>query len=476
MSRINTNVASLTAQISLSRSQAGLNQTLQRLSTGLKINSGADNPAGLIASEGLKSQLAGISQGIDNSTRATNVIATAEGALQEVSSLLLNIKSLVVEAANSGAVSSDEIAANQLQIDSAVASITRIANTTNFNGLQLLNGNLDYLTSGVNTSVVKSLQISQANFGTNASIPVQVNVLHSAKTAEVTFASSAITNSVTLDVTGVTGVSELHFVSGTTVSAIAVAINRVSDATGVTAHLKTAGNLTSGLVFDSVGYGTANYVSIKARNGSFNVQDSSGSTVDRAVGVDAVATINGALTVGNGLNLTLNSSSLSLNMTLDKTFGAGQTSFAITGGGAKFQIGSAVNSNEQINIGIGSIAASSLGNNDVGFLSDLVTGGTASIISGAAEQASTIIDTVINEVATLRGRLGAFEKNTLDTNVNSLQVALENVTSSNSSIVDADFAAETSNLTRSQVLTQAGTSVLSTANSTPQSVLKLLGS
>src|ERR1700759_1699932 len=111
MARINTNVASLYAQQGLANSQKAENATLQRLSTGLRINSGADDPAGLIASEGLKSEIAGINQAIDNSSRATNVISTAEGALSEVGSLLLNIKSLVVQAANTGAMSPDEIAA-----------------------------------------------------------------------------------------------------------------------------------------------------------------------------------------------------------------------------------------------------------------------------------------------------------------------------------------------------------------------------
>src|SRR3569623_1737723 len=176
MARINTNVASLTAQRGLQKSQKNLNDTLQHLSTGLRINSGADDPAGLIASEGLRSEIAGINQAIDNSSRASNVISTAEGSLNEVASLLLNIKSLVVQAANTGALSSDEIAANQLQVDSAVQSITRIANTTTFAGLKLINGSLDYITSGVATSSIKSLQISQANFGTNTNIPVNVNV------------------------------------------------------------------------------------------------------------------------------------------------------------------------------------------------------------------------------------------------------------------------------------------------------------
>src|SRR4029078_10299301 len=155
MARINTNVASLTAQRGLAKSQRTMNDTLQRLSSGLRINPGADDPAGLIASEGLRSEISGITQAIDNSQRASNVISTTEGALSEVASLLLNIKSLVVQAANSGALSGDEIAATQLEVDSAVQSITRISNTTTFAGLKLINGSLDYLTSGVNTGEIK---------------------------------------------------------------------------------------------------------------------------------------------------------------------------------------------------------------------------------------------------------------------------------------------------------------------------------
>src|SRR6478672_4621321 len=210
MARINTNVASLTAQRGLGRSQKTLNDTLQRLSSGLRINRGADDPAGLIASEGLRSEISGISQAIDNSSRASNVIATTEGALSEVASLLLNIKSLVVQAANSGALSPDEVAANQLQVDSAVESITRISNTTTFAGLKLINGSLDYITSGVDNTVVKGLDISQASFGTRPNIPVQVNVITSAKTAQLDFTASAVVSAVTPEVAGNDGVQTLQ--------------------------------------------------------------------------------------------------------------------------------------------------------------------------------------------------------------------------------------------------------------------------
>ena len=474
MARINTNVASLTAQRGLGKSQRLLNDTLQRLSSGLRINRGADDPAGLIASEGLRSEISGINQAIDNSSRASNVISTMEGALSEVASLLLNIKDLVVEAANSGALSPEEIQANQLQVDSAVESITRISNTTTFAGLHLLDGSLDYITSGVAGSAVQALHSHQANFGTNATIPVEIEVITSATTAELQFQTSSIANSVTLEIKGTDGVEVLTFLSATTASAIAFAVNRISDATGVAASYINDSNANSGIAFKSIGYGSKSYVSVTAQSGDFSTVDADDNSRTRATGRDAVATINGALTVGEGLNVQLNTTGLDMQLKLSEDFGAGSTSFTITGGGALFQLGPQVASNQQVNIGVQSVAASKLGDADVGFLNDIVTGGTSTLVGGKAQAASKIIERAIRQVAVMRGRLGAFERNTLETNINSLSITLENVTASESTIRDADFARETSALTRAQILTQAGTSVLATANTTPQSVLSLL--
>jgi flagellin len=475
MSSINTNVASLTAQTSLAQSNLSLNTSLQRLSTGLKINSGADDPAGLIASEGLKSEIAGINQAINNSTAATNVISTADAALGQVSNLLLDIKGLLVQSANSGALTPDQLAANQLQIDSAVQSITRISNTTTFAGLNLLNGSLNYVTSGVNNSAIQGLQIDQASFGQASTIPVQVNVITSAKPAELQFQASSITKSTTLNIAGASGTTTLSFTSGSTASSIAFAVNRVSDTTGVTATLINSANPQSGIAFKSTDDGSQQFVSVSALSGgAFATENTAGSQVGRATGVDAVATVNGALTVGNGRDLHVDNASLDLSLTLGKNFGVGETTFEITGGGALFQLGSTVRSNEQVDIGIQSVAASALGDQETGYLSDLVTGGSATVTGGQAEPAERIIELAISQVSDLRGKLGAFESNTLSTNVNSLNAALENVTSSESTITDTNFAAETANLTRAQILVQAGTSVLATANSTPKNILSLL--
>ncbi len=170
----------------------------------------------------------------------------------------------------------------------------------------------------------------------------------------------------------------------------------------------------------------------------------------------------------------VNATPLNLALTLDESFGVGSTNFTIVSGGALFQLGPRVDTNQQTNLAIQSIAASRLGNGAVGYLSEIAEGGGKSLIDDRAGEASLIVQEAIRQISVLRGRLGAFEKNTLQTNMNSLSITKENLTASESSIRDTDFAAETSRLTRNQILISAGTSVLAMANSTPQSVLSLL--
>jgi len=485
MSRINTNVSALVAQHNLTRANGDLQVRLQRLSTGLQINRGADNPAGLIVSERLRSEIAGITQAIDNAERASNVIATTEGALAEISTLLTSIKGLVVQAANTGAFSEDEIQANQLQIDSAVESITRISNTASFAGLKLLNGSLDYKSSGINPTQIQDAKIFGANFGTQNYIPVNVEVLNSAETASLfvsgntTGAAGQLLSSVSFEVTGNKGVEVFSFVSGTSLSAVVFAVNQVKDAIGVSASLRNASDQTSGFVLTSTQFGSDAFVSVrKLSDGAFfqTYNQQGGSAITRDAGEDVLALVNGNLALGDGTKLTLHSSTLNLELSL--TQAAAQTlstySFSVTGGGANYQVGPSVNTSQQVGFGIQSVAASHLGTEAVGFLSSVITGGANSLVAGQAQDASTIIDASIDQISLLRGRLGAFERNTLQTAVNSQQIALENLTASESSIRDADFASETSKLTRAQILVNAGTSTLALANSSAQSVLRLL--
>ena len=154
MARINSNIPSLVAQEKLNRSQREMGVRLERLSSGLKINRGKDDPAGLIISERIRSNIRGIENGVKNAERASAMLSTTEAALSEVNDLLNSIRGLMVESANTGGNSKAERDANQLQIDSAIESITRISNTASFGSLKLLNGSLDYTLSGVRTSAV----------------------------------------------------------------------------------------------------------------------------------------------------------------------------------------------------------------------------------------------------------------------------------------------------------------------------------
>jgi flagellin len=467
MSRINTNISSLQAMRAMGVNQGDLATRLQRLSTGLRINTGKDDPAGLIASETLRSEITGIGKAVDNTNRASNVINVAEGALNEVSSLLNELQSLTLEAANTGALSKEEIGANQLQLDQILNSVNRIANTTSFNGIKLLDGSLDYTTSGVSGSAVAGVRINSARLPDNGTTNVVVQVTGSAQLGTITVTGSAVTSATTIEVAGNIGSEQLSFAAGANVSAIAAAVNDLTAATGVSATV-TSGTLS----FNSVGYGSSQFVTVRTISGTLTT---SGTT---DYGQDATVQINGADANVDGKVAALRTSSLDIEIDLSSlaaTTPGTATNFAITGGGAKFQIGSKVERNGQISVGIQGVATTRLGNDTLGYLSSLGTGEPNSLVDGNTTAAQKIIDTSIRQVANIRGRLGALQKYVLETNVNSLGVALENVTASESAIRDADFAKETAALTRAQILVQANTSVLSQANSNPQNVLSLLG-
>jgi flagellin len=480
MSTINTNIPSLVAQRSLRQSQMDLGVSLQRLSSGLKINRGADDPAGLIVSERLRSEVAASAQAIRNSQRAINVIATTEGSLNEVSALLTDIQAKLVEAANTGAFSDEERDANQLQIDDAISSIARIANTTTFAGRKLLDGSLDYVLSGVDTTMLADVAVLGANFGSRDYIPVEVDVSVSAQRAQLTFPAPSINSPVIIDLQGPDGIVTLSFPASATSVDIITAVNAESDATGVRASAAGYSGVppvASGVVFQSMGFGSREFVSITelSEPPTFAVYDRDGGQVNRAVGVDAEGTINGAPTIGDGLTLKLSSSLLDIEVTVDENFGDSETDFAITAGGALFQLGPEVNTNQQENIGVKSMQPNKLGNRLVGFLSSLQSGQANDLRSENFKAASDIVGLVIDQVSVLRGRLGAFERNKLQTNINQLEITNENLISSESVIRDTDFAVETSNLTRAQILVQAGNSVLAIANAQSQNVLTLLG-
>lgn len=528
MARINSNIPALIARSNLARANQELGLRLERLATGVRLNRGADDPAGIIISERIRSDLKGVEQGIDNAERASSVIATTEASLNEVSDLLNSIKALVVEAANTGAFSDEEIAANQQQIDSAIDTITRISNTATFGGLRLLDGSLDYTLSGVSASAISKAQVLGASFTANANLQVDVEVLGSAQTgalylrgdysgADAAF-NGTLLSTMTLRIAGPRGVTEIQLVSGSSLNDLATAVNTAKDLTGVEATLLNPSDAASGLVFNSSDYGTDGFVSVERLGGPAPDQDSFQTyklvndepvpnyppfpwasyiaggdltTGGRDEGKNVTALVNGILANGDGLGLSVRSPSLSLDLLLNEdkairpttSLVDSTTTFHITGGGALFQVGPQVNANQQSNIGVQSIAASLLGgtlvDDTVQYLNSLKSGEVNSLANSKQRSdftgASDILETSIDEISVLRGRLGAFERNVLQTSVRSLQSAFENLSASGSQIRDADFAQETSELTRAQILVSSGTSVLQLANQQSQSVLQLLG-
>ncbi len=509
MSRINTNVSSILAQRILGQNNQTLTRSLERLSTGLSINRGADNPAGLIASENLRSEIVSIDAAIGNAERADQVINIAEGGLQEINTLLLGLQSLVTETANDAALGRAEREANQLQADSIIQTIDRIANVTNFQGVKLLNGTFDFTVSSQSTNV-GDFTINGAKLEFGDTRRVQVVVTESAQHAGLFLSAggsninlSASTNRLSLDIAGTVGSREFSFASGTLLTDAVAQINTFKTITGVSAAVSG-----TGMSFKSIGFGSREFVSVKVTDdggindatsgagagagiymlsamnenaavSSSNTTFVSATNAIRDTGQDVSAIINAINATADGRVARINTDFLDLSVELTTT-GAQTLStfdaFTITGGGARFMLGPEVNISNQVSIGVENVAARNLGGLSFGFLDDLGSGNTRNLVDGNLEEAQTIVDNAINQISTLRGRLGAFQKNTIGSTIRALGVAFENTSAAESVIRDTDFAAETAELTRSQILVNAATNTLAIANAQPQSVLSLIGS
>ena len=503
MSQINTNVQSLIAQRVLGQNNQELNTTLERLSTGLRINRGKDDPAGLIASENLLADVTSLNAAIGNAERADQVVNIAEGGLGETNSLLNELQGLLTQSGSEAGLSQEEREANQLQIDSILQSIDRISTSTEFQGTQLLNGNFDFQTTNVEQGVT-DFSVQSANFE-GSSQTVSVVTTQSAQQGQLNldFGGGAIDftagSTFTLEVTGTTGSRELSFTSGTTNAQVAATINSLTDVTGVTASANG-----TGVALLSSEFGSNEFVSVKTGGdatvtgtGIDTFQDDDATTLAgspttfaaatnpvRDEGQDVGGTINGIVATGNGLELSANSEFLDVSITLSDdetdtinavTRGAADA-FDITGGGATFLLSGEVSIGGKVSIGIGDQAARSLGSNATGFLSQIGSGQDFNVVDGDdLSTAQDIVDEAITQVSQTRGRLGAFQRNVINPTTRNLGVAVENTAAAASSIRDADFAEETAALTRGQILTQAAQTTLGLANQQPQSVLQLLG-
>jgi len=522
MSRINTNVASQIAQRVLSYNNTALNHTLERLSTGLRINRGKDDPAGLIASENLRAEKTAIETSINNAERADQVVNIAEGGLDEIGALLNEVQALVTQTANSAGLSKEEKEANQLQIDSILQTIDRVAAATSFQGVKLLNGNFDFQTNNI-SAAVSAFKVNGAKLGFGETRDVDVVVTASAQVAGF-FLSLGANNlnlggsgsadgadeQFVLEIAGALGSRELSFASGTSLAAVVAAINSFTDVTGVAASVSG----TTGIRLESTEYGSDEFVSVKMVNagsigtasniGIYNLQAADAEAADTSThvdfdavaaqngvtdsGQDVSATINGIIATTKGTIARINTDFLDVEVNLlydpsASTANAARlgaiSAFEITGGGADFQLAPRVDIAGKVSLGIQNVAVREIGRIDdgtsVSFLSDLASGKSLNLVDGDLGMAQQVIERAIRDVSSLRGRLGAFQQNTVGATIRSLNVALENTTAAESIVRDADFASETASLTRAQILVSSATNILAIANAQPQNALQLLG-
>jgi len=479
VSRINTNVQSLIAARVLNANNEGVSRSLHRLSTGLRINTGRDDPAGLIASETMRSEKRAISAAIENARAADHMLGVTEASLGEISSLLLDLEDLVDRSANEAALNDEEVAANQLQIDSILASIDRIASSVTFKGEKLLNGRLDYTLSGTGGSVLSRIQILGAKLVPNESRQVLVEKTASAQTGGLiwssTLAGGGTNGSLTIEVTGNYGTDRFSFASATSVADMVTAINGSKELTGVSA----AASGSVGLRLNSAGYGSDQFVSVSKVSGdsAWDPEDADGASVTQDYGQDIGLRVNGTEAVTDGLNGTVRSGVLNATVSVLEAAntGTGTYTFGITGGGATFSLAPDLGLTGYEGLGIANMATASLGDTNIGRLSTLGSGQANQMTARNFSTAQRILRSAQGDVSSLRGRIGAFQQSTLGSTINALNVAFENTAAAESAIRETDYAWETSNLTRQQILMQTSTMTLQMANQIPQNILSLLG-
>ena len=481
--RINTNTAAMTALRNLTNVSDNFIRSIERLSSGLRINRGADDPAGLIISENLRAQILGLAQATNNAQDAANLVKTAEGALDEIQNLLRTMRQLAVHAANTGVNDLNAVQADQTQIRSALESINRIAEQTQFGTKRLLDG-----TAGITAQVTDPVRLagifigSTFNGQTVQSGNVTISVTNPASRA--TIAGNATYSSVNSTVIATGGTVVINgqsiTVSGNdTVQTLIDRINALTSVTGVSAMFSFAHS--SGVVYlTQVNYGANFRIEVHQ---STTILFSSGNTTS-SQGTDALVTVQ--LNTSAGVtSATFTGGRAAGDSGLKVKDSYGNTLLLTEAGNntgvtnAKVAVVTAQSLVFQIGANAGQVARVSLRDTRAHQLGTTVVAGKSLqdidvTTQQGAQDAIRIIDEAISQISQLRGNIGAFQKQVLESTIRSLNVARENLAASESAIRDTSMAEEVMNYTKLQILQQAGMAVLAQANAVPQSVLALL--
>ena len=468
--RINNNIGAQRAFNSVSQTNYEIGKSMNRLSKGLRIADASDDPAGLISSELFRAQLSSMDQAMRNNNEALNYAKTAENGLGEMNKLLSDARSLAVASGNSATLTATQLSANQDQLNSIVGSINRIAGSVTYSGRKLLDGS-----AGVTTQVSNGSKVSGFSFGGTANTTtitqsgmITINQTVAATAATYTSTSTLSTGVVTTGNVALNGV-QFTLAAGASLASVAAQFNSASGQTGVTAAVGT-----NNLIFTQTQTGTNRSVNFTDQNGSLST---AANTQARAVGVDATAT----LTVGGQSVLFTGGQQGSDGLTLQDING---NKLNITSGGnavntqllgqvvaadSTFQIG--FERTTTANLSLRNMSAGQLGS---GVVSGLTVNNLDVTSSTGAQNALAVLDKAIDEVSQMRGRIGNFQRNVVETQQRSLSSMRENLANSESSIRDLDVAAEMTNYTKFQVMQQAGLSILGQANQNGQNVLSLL--
>ncbi|MDG9924783.1 MULTISPECIES: flagellin [unclassified Pseudomonas] len=490
---VNTNVASLNTQRNLNTSSKGLDTSLQRLSTGFRINSAKDDAAGLQISNRLTSQINGLNVATRNSNDGISLAQTAEGALQQSTGILQRMRDLSLQSAN-GSNGATERAALQSEVAQLQQELNRISDTTSFGGRKILDGSFGSQSFQVGANAYETIAVS---IGSAATDRIGINRVETSGAAAVATASGAAFSATsgsayadsTFDIDSKLsdGAVTITGAASGSASEVAKAVNAKSDETGVTANARTVAELggitASGTVSFNLYGGTSKSLDTDSATVSAVVTDTSdlsslAEAINKETGKTGISAISKGdtieLTSSRGDSIILSNYSGSGGATLQaKSFDGeddiGTAATVVEGGGARAdgQVQLEAADAFQVTGMSGGLGADGFSELDAVNTIDIST-------AAGAQDALGIINGAISNIDSQRAQLGAVQ-NRFENTISNLQNISENASAARSRIRDTDFATETSELTKNQILQQAGTAILAQANQLPQAVLSLLG-
>ncbi|WP_313316172.1 flagellin [Pulveribacter sp.] len=491
-STINTNVASLTAQRNLGVSQGSLNTSIQRLSSGLRINSAKDDAAGLAISERFTAQIRGLNQAARNANDGISLSQVAESALAGAGNILQRVRELAVQSANATNSASDRKAI-QAEVGQLLSELDRMAVTTEFNGQKLLDGSFGSATFQVGANANQTITATTGNFRTGTYGAQLMNSAGQAVADDSAARGTAVTPQIgtALTINGLESATIQGLAATDSAAEIAAAINGQTEKTGVSASARTLAQLglidgAYSLAIESSNKTAAN-VSFSVSGGNLNEAVKAINDVSSQTGVTAKLT-EGKITLtneaGDNIRLVNNSAAAASSVELaaaksDGTFAAPVSAaglgLATVGLGVTASGTVQLSSDKGFSTVSGAVTApvvNAFGTGTTTATLNSVDQIDVSTVDGSTK-ALKIIDSALAAVNGQRASFGALQAR-FETAIANLNTSSENMSASRSRIQDADFAAETANLSRTQILQQAGTAMVAQANQIPQGVLALL--